>query len=243
MFIQLLPLPVKKLPALLIGLLAFAIDRPINAQEVSPPPKEQESKPQLRVICVASLTDDQEVILASHAENGTWQEHATLKLRSSFISDWLPAHPGELDLALREGDKLNSICHFTYPEGAKRAIVVLAPDQAKMIYRSDVIDTGKLKFVKGSTLVINYSPLSGAVILGSLKTSVKPGERIIVKAQPDANGMYRMMAAYANANKELVPCYDRYVSSNPDARDILFLLPDPTLGLKVFSLSEFGPFD
>ena len=55
--------------------------------------------------------------------------------------------------------------------------------------------------------------------------------------------MYRMLAAYSGENKELIPCYDRYIPINKDARDILFLLPDPTLGLKVFSLSEFGPFD
>ena len=66
---------------------------------------------------------------------------------------------------------------------------------------------------------------------------------MIVKPEPEANDMYRMMAAYANDRKEFVPCFDRYVASNPESRDIIFLLPNQTTGLKFFSLSEFGPFD
>lgn len=206
-------------------------------------PKEQARKPQLRFVCVSSLSEDQEVILASQDEKGAWQEYGSLKLRSSLITEWLPAHTGELHLALRVTDGLKSIGRFTYPEGAQRALAVLLPDPVKKTYRADVIDPAKLKFIKGSALLINYSPLPGAVILGSLKTRVKPGERLIVKPEPEANGMYRMMVAYAEEKEKLVPCYDRYVSSNQDARDIIFLLPDPTLGLKVFSLSEFGPFE
>lgn len=95
----------------------------------------------------------------------------------------------------------------------------------------------------GAVARANASPLPGAVVLGSLKTRIKPGERMTIKPEPDANGMYRMMVAYADETKELIPCYDRYVSSNHEARDILLLLPDATLGLKVFSQSEFGPFD
>lgn len=229
-------------PLLKFAILLFGLLLPAMGQEPANP-KEKEAKPQLRIVCVTGLSEDQEVILASRDEQGNWQEYGTIKLRSSLITDWLPAHTGELHLALREAEQLKSIGHFTYPQGAKRALAVLFADSAKNTYRADVIDPGKLKFTKGSALLVNYSSLNGAVVLGSLKTRVKPGERLVVKPIPEANGMYRMMVAYASTEKELVPCYDRYVSTNPDSRDIIFLLPDQTLGLKVFSLSEFGPFE
>ena len=191
MFHHLLARPLVKISAILLGSLTLAV-----AQADQAPPGKKESKPQLRIICVASLSEDQETILASRDDEGNWQEHGAFELRSSFIT-----------------------------------------------YSADVIDPGKLNFIKGSTLVVNYSALPGAVVLGAARTSIKSGERLILKPKPDANGMYRMMAAYSDSNKELVPCYDRYVSSNEEARDIILLLPDPTLGLKVFSLSEFGPFN
>jgi hypothetical protein len=55
--------------------------------------------------------------------------------------------------------------------------------------------------------------------------------------------MYRMLVAYPDADKKPVPCYDRYIPGNPDSRDLLFLFPDPTLGLKVFSLPMFGELE
>ena len=238
MFHQPLARSLLKISAILLGSLMFAV-----AQTDPAPSEKKESKPQIRVICVSSLSEDQETILASRDEEGNWLEHGTFKLRSSFITDWMPADSGELHLTLRGAGGLKSICRFTCPAGSKRILVVLLPNPAKKIYSADVINPGKLKFIKGSTLVVNYSPLPGAIVLGSAKTRVKPGERLILKPKPDANGMYRMMAAYSDANKELVPCYDRYVSNNENARDIIFLLPDPALGLKVFSLSEFGPFE
>lgn len=230
--------PLLKFAVLLFGLLV-----PTMGQEPDANPKKQEAKPQLRFICVSSLSEDQEVILASRDEKNTWQEYGTIKLRSSLITDWLPAHTGELHIALRAGGELQSICRFIYPAGSKRALAVLLPGPLKKTYRADVIDPAKLRFVKGSALLVNYSPLNGLVMLGATKTQIKPGERRIIKPSPDANGMYRMLVGYSDAEKTLVPCYDRYVGSNNDARDIIFLLPDPTLGLKVFSLSEFGPFN
>jgi hypothetical protein len=138
---------------------------------------------------------------------------------------------------------LKSIGQFTYPAETRRLLAVLLPDPAKKVYKVDVVDPGKLNFSKGSALLVNYSRLPGAVILGSLKTTIKPGGRKVVKPVPEENGMYRMLVAYSGGDKNLVPCYDRYVSSNPEARDTIFLLPDPVMGLKVFSLSEFGPFE
>ncbi|MCP5532123.1 MAG: hypothetical protein H7A48_03015 [Akkermansiaceae bacterium] len=202
-----------------------------------------DGKPLLRIVCVTSLEDGQEIVIASRDEDENWHEHGTTKLRSSFISEWLPARGGDLHIAIRMDGGLRSICRFTYPSTTRRALAILLPDSSTRTYRADVIDPAELKFTKGLTLLVNYSPRPGAVALGNFRTKLKPGERKIVKARPEANGMYRMMAAYANGEKELVPCYDRYVSSNLETRDIVFLLPDSTLGLKVFSLSEFGPFE
>ena len=51
------------------------------------------------------------------------------------------------------------------------------------------------------------------------------------------------MVAHQDAEGKAIPCFDRYLPGNPDARDLLFLLPDPTYGLKVFNLPMFGEFD
>src|SRR6478672_3250214 len=221
-------------PARLLGVLLVGILPIVHAQ-----PESKESTPQLRIICVSSLVENQDVVLASRDDKGAWQEHANVKLRSSFISDWLPAHTGELHLALRGEGELQSICKFVYPDDAKRVMLVLLPDPVKKTYMGDVINPAKLKFAKGSTLLVNYSPMNASIMLGSVKTSVKPGERVIVKPVPDKNGMFRMLVAYTNENKQLVPCYDRYISNNEESRDLLLLLPDPTLGLRVYSLPEF----
>jgi hypothetical protein len=197
----------------------------------------------LRIICVSALSHEQEVVIASRNDEGAWQEHSNLKLRSSSVSEWLPARPGSLHLTVRgTGDQV-SICSFIYPAGERRGLLILLPDIAKNIYRGDLIIPGKLKFAKGSTLLVNYSPMTGTVILGSKRTSVKPGERLVVRPEPDTNGMFRMLVAYTNEDKQLVPCYDRYVGKNPDARDLLLLFPDPVLGLRSYRLPEFGPFE
>lgn len=199
--------------------------------------------PTLRIVCVSCLTEDQELVLASRDEKGNWHEYGTVKLRSSFLTEWLPAATGGLHLAVRGPDGLVSKCAFTYPEGAPRAIVVLLPDTAKQIYRADVIDPAKLAFAKGSTLLVNYSSMIGVVMLGKNRGEAKSGQRQIMKPAPGPDGMFRMLVAYQGEDGKLVPCYDRYVPNNPEARDFLLLFPDPTMGLRVYSLSEFGPFD
>jgi hypothetical protein len=228
-----------KLACLLPGVLAIAMPSPARGQAA----EKKDSAPQLRIICVASLSEDQEVILASRDEKGVWQEYRTLKLRSPFITDWIPAKTGELHLALRGSKELVSICRFTYPNDAQRALLVLLADSAKQGYLSDVINPAKMKFAKGSTLLVNYSATSGTVMLGSRRASFKPGEHLIVKPEPEANGMFRMLVAYTGKANELVPCHDRYVPYSDKSRDLLLLFPDPVLRLRTFSLPEFGPFD
>ena len=195
------------------------------------------------MICVSSLEENQELVLASKDEEGNWREYGSVKLRSTFISDWLPAATGPLHLATRGAEGLVSKCTFKYPEGTRRAILVLLPDVAKQRYQGDVIDPTKLDFAKGSTLLVNYSSTPGIAALGTNRGNAKPGERVVMKPKPGADGMYRMLVAYQDPKGALVPCYDRYIPHNVDSRDFLLLFPDPVAGLKVFSLSEFGPFE
>ena len=52
-------------------------------------------KQQLRFVCVTALAEDQKVIFASRDEAGKWQELASLKLRSRFITEPFSAISGE----------------------------------------------------------------------------------------------------------------------------------------------------
>jgi hypothetical protein len=230
--------PLLKFAALFCGLLL-----PVMGQQPDANPKAREGKNQLRFVCVSSLQEQQEVVLASKDDEGKWIERGTVELRSSFITEWLPAAAGKLHLALREGETLKSIGEFNYPASARRAFVILIADPQKNIYRADVVDPESLKFEKGSVLIVNFSSQPGVVLLGSKKVSVNSGQRAVSKPALESNGMYRMMVAYLDPEKNVVPCYDRYTPGNPDSRKILFLFPDPTLGLKVFSLPMFGELE
>lgn len=225
--------------AMILGCLMMLGFQPVRAEKTG----EARSGPLLRIVCVSSLTENQELVLASRDDQGGWHEHAPVKLRASFITEWLPAATGKLHLAERGAEGLVSKCSFTYPEGARRAIAVLLPDVAKQQYRADVIDPAKLSFAKGSTLVVNYSPKPGVVMLGTRRADAKPGARLVVKPAAGPDGMFRMLAGYQNEARELVPCYDRYVPINTESRDFLMLFPDPVVGLRVYSLAEFGPFE
>lgn len=96
MFRPFLPRPLLFSAAVLFGWLASLASQSVHAQAEKP-----ESKPQIRIICVASLSEDQNVVLASRNQEGKWQEYGELKLRSPFLSAWTPVHAGELHLTLR----------------------------------------------------------------------------------------------------------------------------------------------
>lgn len=213
------------------------------AAETGPSSDEEKPGPKMRFLCLDTLPAGDEVMLASRNEEGEWIEHGSLSLRPTFITSWQKAATGTLHLAKREGEGLVSLGSFRLKEGVKRSIVVLMPNKAKGKYQADVIDPEEFGFRKGMTLVTNYSKVPALVMLGKKKAEVMPGKRVAARAAVGDDGMYRMLVGYTDAQKELIPCYDRYISSNPDARDILLLFPDSTTGLKVYSLSEFGPFE
>lgn len=205
--------------------------------------KAKESKPQLRIVCVSSLAGDQEVVLASRDEKGGLLELGTAVIRSSTVSDWLPAAQGELHLALREEKALKSICNFQYPEGTRHALVVLTMNAEKNAYEANVVDPEKSGFVKGSVLIFNFSQHAGLVSLGSKEEEVGAGLQLAAKPVLEDNAMCRMMVSYRDADGKTQSRYDRYVSLNPNARSMLFLLPEKTQGIKVSSLPIFGDFE
>ncbi len=230
-------------PFLKFAVLFFGLLLPAAGQESVPAPKERDAKPLLRFICVSSLAADQQVVFAAKDDEGRLLELGAVELRPSLITPWLPAKAGELHLALREDGTLKSICRFQYPAAARRALVVLIADLKEKAYKADAIDPEKLEFAKGSVLIVNFSSQTGMVLLGSKKVTVNSGQRAVAAPALESNGMYRLMAAYLDPDKKTVPCYDRYIPGSPDSRDLLFLFPDATLGLKVFSLPLFGELE
>jgi hypothetical protein len=214
----------------------------IASAETKPPGKKKESGPMLRILCVSSLSENEEVLVASKTEDGKWIEYGAVTLRSSFITPWVKGAAGELHLVRRSGENLAPVCTFRIAEGAKHSVVVLLP-VSKKAYRANVINPEKLGFRKGMALVTNYSKVPALVMLGKRKLEVLPGKQIAGRAIAGDDGMYRMVVGYEDEQKKLIPCYDRYIALNPEARDFLLLFPDSTTGLKVFSLSEFGPFE
>jgi hypothetical protein len=213
---------------------------PAVAQEAPVKADEKKNKPHVRLICVAALKEDQEVILASRDEAGQWTEMGTSSIRSSFITEWLPAQAGELHVAVREQGSLRSLGKFTYPAECRRAMAVLLPAADKASYSAFAVDPEKLSFTKGSVLAVNFSKQNGYLLLGTTKVTVGSGQRVVAKPTPEENGMYRFMVAYQNEENQAVTCYDRYLPASPDSRDLLFLFPDPVQGLKVMNLPMFG---
>ena len=220
--------------------LFLAFLSPALGQKSGSKSDEKNSKPQLRLICATGLAEEQEIVLASSDEKGALVELGTAKLRPSLVSDWLPAKVGDLHLALREEKSLKSIGHFQYPADTARALVVLVANVEKNTYEATVVDPEKTGFIKGSVLIINFSPRTGLVSLGAKENKVETGQQLLAKPILDGNGMYPVVASYLDADAKTVPCYDRLFSGNPNSRNMLFLLPDDTVGLRVLSLTIFG---
>jgi hypothetical protein len=203
----------------------------------------RKSKPQLRFICATSLAEEQEIVLASSDEKGALVELGTSTLRPSLVSDWLPAKVGDLHLALREEKSLKSIGHFQYPADTARALVVLNANVEKNTYDATVVDPEKTGFIKGSVLIMNFSPRNGLVSVNSKENKVEAGQQVLAKPTLDGNGMYPVVASYLDADANTVSYYDRLVSGNPNSRNMLLLLPDDTVGLRVLSITLFGEIE
>lgn len=206
--------------------------------------KRKEAGTMVRMLCVQSLTEgDEDVILATKTKDGEWKEHGKVMLRSPFITPWVHVPKGMTHLLRKQGEELVSLGSFKSGKNLNRAILVLLPDVAKKTYRVNVINPGELKFQKGKALILNYSKILAVVKLGGKQKTVKPGQLLVENITANRDSMYRLLVSYVNQEKKIVACYDRFVSSNPKTRKFLLLFPDPNTGLRVFSLSEFGPFE
>ena len=224
------------LAALAIAASAFLGFQPARAQEA-------DTKPMLRLIFASGPVEAQKVVLASKTGDGKWKRLAGADLKGAMVSDWLPSLEGELDILLKQDGKPESICHFTHPEGVRRALVILSADEGAKSYSANVVDPEKEGFAVGSTLVINASKLSGTVTLGTETLTVEAGRHLVAKPTADENGGYSVIVNYTDAQNAKQLCYDRRAIANPQARNIIVLLPGPAGSLQVVSLSEFGPFE
>jgi hypothetical protein len=202
-----------------------------------------QDKRQLRFVCVSSLPGQQEIVLASRNDKGRWKEYGEVGLRTSGITDWFPAATGELHLARRENNTLKSICSFQYPAGSKRAHVVLAADIETNSYKARVLDPEKIGFDKGSVLVVNSSGKNALVALGTNERKIEPGQHAVLKPGMEEDITYRQMVSYFDDKDKDVLSHDRHVPLNPDAREILFLMDDKNLVMKVVTLPIFGTLD
>ena len=206
-------------------------------------PDAGKSKNRIRIVCVSAVNEEQEVILAVRDAGEKWRELGTAKLRSSLVTDWLPAAEGELHLTVREGETLKSIGHFTCPADSSRSLVVLIADPQTKAYNTHWVDPAKSKFVKGTFLVFNFSPQTASVFLGPNEEKIEAGQQALVKPTLEENGMFRMQVTRPGENGKTEACYDRYISGRQDSREMLFLLPDEKIGIKVMSMSLFSDLD
>jgi hypothetical protein len=233
-------------PLILLACAALAFAPPLSAQSdpaAAAPGQAKDTAPKVRLVFLSSLVNDDALVLASPGKDGEWTEHAELKARPSFITEWFAVRTGEVHLTRRTPDGLVSKGRLDVPAGAGTLLVIIMPDETRQIYRSKVIDPSKNGFARGSCLLMNISDKNAMVILGETRLTVGAGATVVSKAAPEANGMYRMLVGYKDAKDELVVCYDRYVAGDAKAREFLFLLPDENLGLRVLSLPEFGDID
>ena len=227
-----------------MGLIMLAMSvSPAYGQETSRP-KKKESKPLLRILCVRTLAGDEKVILASKTDEGKWREHKEITLRSPFITDWLEISQGLFHLTKRQNKQLVSLGSFSIPPKMKRAILVLRPHHKQNSYVINLVDPTKLNFGRGKALVMNFSEIPAVVRTGGKKLKlVQPGKNDVLSIAASDDQMYRMLVGYKNKSNGVTACYDRYVSANPKARKFIMVFPDPDTQLRVFSLSEFGPFE
>jgi hypothetical protein len=221
----------------------FASGAICHAQAEPALEKEKEGT-MVRMFCVRGLSEKQQkAILATKTEDGKWNEYGEVSFRTSFVTELLAVPFGVTHLLKKNGNEMVSIGSFSIPPGLKRAILVMLPDTEKKIYRIQVIDPAKAGFKKGKALIVNYGNLQAAVQLGKDAILVAPGKQAVHSISANEDGMYRMLIGHMDKNKKLVPCFDRYVSSNPNTRKLILLFPDPVLGLSSKSFSEFGPFE
>lgn len=231
------------LPRFPFPILALALFSPVMLP-LLPAKSKDAGSPMIRIVCIDALAGTDEYILAKQEAEGKWKELQAIKLRSSFLTPWLPTSTGELHLCRREEGKLASMCSFSLPEKTRRALLVLMPKEKDEVgYKPHVLDTSGKNFGKGDVCVINASSMSATVMLGETKIESEPDGSSIGKPALEENGMYRLLVTYEDESENIQTCRDNYLPGNESGRDFLILLPDAQAGLRVVSLTDFGPFE
>lgn len=214
-----------------------------EAQTETTPEKKDEGV-MIRMLCVQSLTGDEEdAVLATKTEDGKWIERGKVTLRSPFISEWFRVSPGTTHLTRKVGQEIKSFGSFPVPPNVKRLVIILVPDTKNNTYRAQVIDPGNLGFRKGKALVLNYGNVPAMVKIGKNQITVPQGKQIVADIDANEDGMYRLLVGHLDKDRNIVPCYDKFVSSDRRTRKFILLFPDPHSGLRAMTLSEFGPFE
>jgi hypothetical protein len=215
-----------------------------QAQTETPAPEKKEDGAMVRIVSVHNLNGkDERITLAKKTEDGKWIEFGDLDLPSPFITEWVRVSTGLNHVASKNGAELTSLGTFTISPTVKKAILILLPDVKKKVYRVQLIDPAKLEFRKGKALVINYSSIPALINMGKQSKTVDPGKQFIETITADKDGMSPMRIGYHDQDKNIVLCYDRRVTFNPNTRSFILLFPDPNNGLRAMTLTEFGPFE
>lgn len=209
------------------------------------PPEKKEKGAMVRIVCVQSLSGDQdeEITLAKKTEDGKWIESGELTLRSPCITDWVRVPFGSSQLVRKGNGEPVSLGEFTISPDMKGAILILIPDPVKQIYRLQVVDPAKLQFRKGKALIVNYSKMPAILNMGKETKSVAPGQQIVETLTTDGDGMYPLRMGYLDKDKKTVLFYDRLATSHPNTRTYILLFPDATTGLRAMTFTEFGTLD
>lgn len=210
---------------------------PITATQVDGAP------PAVRIVCASAMAENQELILAAADADGSWEKLATATVRSSQLGEWLDVKPGEIHVLVEEEGVPRSLGHFTLPEGTPRSLVLLSTDREAKTYDIRLVEPKKLGFEKGTTLIINTSLQTALVSLGEREEKLEAGSQVVTKAETEENGTYRMLVSFIDVAGDTVLAYDRQESADPNARGMIFLMSDDSLGVKVISLPIFGDLD
>ncbi len=198
----------------------------------------------IRMICVQTLSgDEEEFILANKTEDDKWIERGKHILRSPYVTDWFKAPVGLTHMIRKEKAEFKSYGSFTAPLATKRSIIILLPDMKNKTYRAQVIDPSNLGFQKGKALVLNYGNVTALMKMGDKTFTVAKGKQIVTDIDANEHGKLRLTIGHRDKDKNIVPCYDKFLSTDQKTRKFILLLPYQDSGLRATTLTEFGPFE
>jgi hypothetical protein len=201
------------------------------------------SEQKLRFILLSGLEEIKDATIIEPDGQGKWLEHGTVDLQANRLTEWLSARAGELNLAVKKEGEMETICQFTIPEDSGPVLVALVGKPGERTCAAHLVDFKKAKLDKGSLLIINLSERTGIVTQSKTEEKVEPGQQALVTSVLDANGMNHMQVSQMDEAGNIKPCFDRFVSVDPNSRRIMFLLTDSNIGIRVTLSSIRGELE